>query len=43
MDEFYIIELENYWVNGRIMNDYIDKIILLYVNKVKDDLDLLFD
>uniref|UniRef100_K1Q290 Uncharacterized protein n=1 Tax=Magallana gigas TaxID=29159 RepID=K1Q290_MAGGI len=34
-DEYHITESENHWANGRTMNDYIDKIILPYVNKVE--------
>lgn len=39
-DEFHITESENHWANGSTMNNYIDIIILPYVIKVKDDLDL---
>ena len=30
---FHITESENHWANTRTMNDYIDKIIIPYVNK----------
>ena len=37
---FHITESENHWAITRTMNDYIDKIIIPYVDKVKDYSDL---
>lgn len=40
-DDWDVIYIENYWVNKDISFCYLDKIIVFYVNKVRDEFDLL--
>ena len=37
---FHITQLENHWANSETMDSYIDKIIVPYVNKIKEKEDL---